>query len=68
MLAVNLRAIGQAIAERGKGMRTKVVAIAVILGLAVVSAVALRTTNRAEAAAGNCYSETQGPSTPTICS
>ena len=48
-------------------MRTKAVAIAFILGLAVVLAVGLRTTNRADAAAGNCYSEAQGPSTPTIC-
>ena len=48
-------------------MRTKIVAVAVVLGLAVASAVALRSTNRADAAAGNCYSDAQGPSTPTIC-
>ncbi|MEA3068506.1 MAG: hypothetical protein QOK41_1913 [Sphingomonadales bacterium] len=48
-------------------MRTKPIAIALIVGLAVVLAVALRTANRADAAGGNCYSEAQGPATPTVC-
>jgi hypothetical protein len=48
-------------------MRTKAIAIALILGLAVVLAAALRTANRADAAGGNCYSDAQGPATPTIC-
>jgi hypothetical protein len=49
-------------------MRTKGIAIALIVGLAVMMAIALRTTSRADAAGGNCYSENQGPATPTICS
>lgn len=48
-------------------MRTKIAAIAVIVGLALVVGATLRTANRADAAGGNCYSDTQGPSTPTIC-
>jgi hypothetical protein len=48
-------------------MHTKAIAIAVTLGLAVALAIALRTANRADAAGGNCYSETQGPATPTVC-
>lgn len=39
----------------------------VIIGLAIVLGVTLRTANRANAAAGDCYSEGQGPSEPTIC-
>jgi hypothetical protein len=48
-------------------MRTKVIAIAAIVGLALALAAGLRTANRADAAAGNCFSDAQGPSTPTIC-
>ena len=48
-------------------MQFKAIAFLVIVGLSVVLFVALRQDNRADAAAGNCYSEAQGPSAPTIC-
>jgi hypothetical protein len=48
-------------------MRTKAIAFAVIVGLATVVAIGLRTVDRADAAGGNCYSAAQGPSTPTVC-
>ena len=48
-------------------MRTKLIAIALIAGLALVLAIGLRTANRANAAASDCFSDSQGPSTPTIC-
>ena len=41
--------------------------LAAVLGLAKVLGVARRTANRADAAAGNCYAESKGPSEPTIC-
>ena len=40
---------------------------AVIVGLTVVAAIALRASNRADASASDCYAGEQGPSTPTIC-
>jgi hypothetical protein len=49
-------------------MRVKAIAFALIIGLAVALAVGMRTANRADAANGNCYSDQQGPATPTICS
>jgi hypothetical protein len=49
-------------------MRVKAIAFALIIGLAVALALGMRTGNRADAAGGNCYSDQQGPSTPTICS
>lgn len=48
-------------------MNGRAIAIVVVVGLAIVLAFALRSTNRADAAAGNCYAATAGPSTPTIC-
>jgi hypothetical protein len=51
----------------GRRVNRKAIAAVVIAGLTVALAAALRTTNRADAAAGDCYSDTQGPSTPTIC-
>jgi hypothetical protein len=48
-------------------MQLKVVAFVLIVGVSVLLFVALRQESRADAAAGNCYSETQGPSAPTIC-
>ena len=48
-------------------MSKKTTIFAVIVGLAVVAGVALRSTNRADAASGNCYSDTNGPSEPTLC-
>jgi len=49
-------------------MSMKLTVPLLILGLAIVLAAALRTSNRADAAAGNCYSETKGPAEPTVCS
>lgn len=48
-------------------MSKKIVIAAVIAGLAVVLATQLRTVNRADAAGGDCYAESKGPSEPTIC-
>ena len=48
-------------------MRKKTFAVAVIAGLSIILFVALRSENRADAAAGNCYTSAQGPSSPTIC-
>jgi hypothetical protein len=49
-------------------MRTKAIAVLLIAGLVVLMGMALRSANRASAAATNCYSDGAGPSTPTICS
>ena len=48
-------------------MSKKLIMAAVIAGLAVVLAMQLRTANRADAAGGDCYAESKGPSEPTIC-
>jgi hypothetical protein len=48
-------------------MRFKAIAFLLIVGLSAALFVALRKDNRADAAEGNCYSATQGPSTPTVC-
>jgi hypothetical protein len=48
-------------------MNRKALAFIVIAGLSVALIAALRMGNRADAAAGDCYSDSQGPSTPTIC-
>jgi hypothetical protein len=48
-------------------MNTKARSAALIIGLAIGFGVVLRMANRADAAAGDCYSEGQGPSEPTIC-
>jgi hypothetical protein len=49
-------------------MSRKTTVLAAVLGLAIVLGVAMRSANRADAAAGNCYAESKGPSEPTICS
>lgn len=49
-------------------MRVKAIAFLVIVAASAALFVAMRTENRAEAANGNCYSDSSGPSTPTICS
>jgi hypothetical protein len=49
-------------------MNRKVVVSLLIVAVAIGLAVSLRTANRADAAAGNCYTEAQGPSEPTVCS
>jgi hypothetical protein len=48
-------------------MRVKALAVVVVLVLSAVLFVQMRKDNRADAAVGNCYSEAQGPSTPTVC-
>jgi len=48
-------------------MRTKAVASALIVVLAALLFVGLRSANRADAAADDCYSGDQGPSTPVVC-
>ena len=48
-------------------MNRKGAAVAVIVGLTLVAAIALRASNRADASASDCYSSEQGPSKPTIC-
>ena len=48
-------------------MPLKAIAFVLIVGLSMFAFVAIRKDNRADAAAGNCYASTQGPSSPTIC-
>ena len=48
-------------------MKAKAITVAVIVGLSVLLIAGLRTAHRADAAADDCYSDGQGPSTPTIC-
>lgn len=48
-------------------MNRKAAAVAVIVGLTVAAALAMRASNRADASASDCYAGEQGPSTPTIC-
>lgn len=48
-------------------MNRKAAAAVVIVGLSVLLILAVRSANRADAAATDCYSGEQGPSTPTIC-
>jgi hypothetical protein len=48
-------------------MNRKATAVVVIVGLSVLLFLGLRTANRADAAADDCYSGDQGPSTPTVC-
>lgn len=48
-------------------MRVKAIGIVVVLVLSVALFSAIRNNNRADAAAGNCYTDATGPSAPTIC-
>jgi hypothetical protein len=48
-------------------MRTKIIAALVIVAASGALFAVMRGENRADAAAGDCYSAAQGPSTPTIC-
>ena len=47
-------------------MGKRAIAFVVIIAAALL-AVGLRSANRADAAAGSCYSDGAGPDTPTIC-
>jgi len=48
-------------------MRAKAIAVLVIVAASAGLFLAMHQENRADAAAGNCYMATDGPSTPTIC-
>jgi hypothetical protein len=49
-------------------MNRKTTALVLAVAVVVAAGVAMRSTNRADAAAGNCYADTKGPSEPTMCS
>jgi hypothetical protein len=49
-------------------MRKKTTVLAAVIGLALVLGVALKSNSRADAAAGDCYADSKGPSEPTVCS
>jgi hypothetical protein len=53
---------------RVRVMGKKVTASVLIIAVAIALAVSMRASNRADAAAGNCYADTKGPSEPTVCS
>ena len=53
--------------DRGAAMRVKAIAFLVIVAASAGIFVVMHKDNRADAAAGDCYASTQGPSTPTIC-
>lgn len=48
-------------------MRIKALAVILVLAVSAALFLQLRKDNRADAAASNCYSDAQGPSTPTVC-
>jgi hypothetical protein len=48
-------------------MKTKIIAAVLVLAAALAAGYEFRSNNRADAAAGNCYADTKGPSEPTIC-
>jgi hypothetical protein len=48
-------------------MSKKITASVLIVGVAIALAVSMRTSNRADAAAGDCYADSKGPSEPTVC-
>ena len=48
-------------------MRVKAITVLVVLAISAALVVAMRGENRADAAGGNCYASSQGPSAPTIC-
>lgn len=48
-------------------MRVKAIAFLVIVAATGAAFFAMRGESRADAANGNCYADSQGPSTPTIC-
>jgi hypothetical protein len=60
-------AIGFMPREGVRTMRTKIIAFLVIVAASAGLFAVMRGENRADAAAGDCYSAAQGPSTPTVC-
>jgi Flp pilus assembly protein CpaB len=48
-------------------MNRKVIVVALVAAAVVTAGVVLRSTSRADAAAGNCYADAAGPAEPTVC-
>lgn len=48
-------------------MRTKIIAVLAIVAASAGLFAIMHGENRADAAAGDCYSAAQGPATPTVC-
>jgi len=48
-------------------MRVKAFAFVIIIAASAALFIGIRSSNRADAAGGNCYASAQGPSSPTIC-
>lgn len=48
-------------------MGKKAMAFLIVLGASAALFLLMHRENRANAAAGDCYSAAQGPNTPTIC-
>jgi hypothetical protein len=48
-------------------MRTKIIAALLIVAASAGLFAVMHGENRAQAAPGDCYSDAQGPSTPTVC-
>lgn len=48
-------------------MRKKAMGFVLIVAVSAALFLVMHRENRADAASGDCYSEAQGPSTPTIC-
>jgi hypothetical protein len=63
----NLVTASQTFARIVLAMSKRVLAFVVVIGLGVAAAAAYRTTSRADAAPGDCYSDAKGPSEPTVC-
>ena len=66
MLGANSRG-GFECRDWGDAMRKKAIAVFVLVAASAALFVGIRSSNRADAAAGNCYASAQGPSSPTIC-
>lgn len=48
-------------------MRNKAMAFILVAAASAALFLVMHRDNRADAASGDCYSQSQGPSTPTIC-
>jgi hypothetical protein len=48
-------------------MNRKVILVALVAAVVISAGLAMRSTSRADAAAGNCYADAAGPSEPTVC-
>ena len=52
---------------KGCSVNRKAIGFVVVVGLAVLLVVGVRTANRADAAKSDCFSDSDGPAAPTIC-